>query len=125
TLFIRKWKITDNTRNIAGYNCRKAIWRVNDSTRIYAWYAQELMVSTGPESFNGLPGVILGLATEDGGVVYFAKKVEIVKPDVNTLRPPKVKGKIYTGKELRAKLEKDYGKEKWGKAMIHDNFDVW
>ncbi|HLS30381.1 MAG TPA: hypothetical protein VK021_05965, partial [Flavobacteriaceae bacterium] len=27
-------------------------------------------------SFNGLPGVILGLAIEDGGVVYFAKSVK-------------------------------------------------
>lgn len=125
SLFIRKWKITEHTRNIAGYNCRKAIWKANDSTRIYAWYAQELQASTGPESFNGLPGVILGLATEDGGVVYFAKKVEIVKPELNTLRPPKVKGKVYTEKELRAKLEKDYGKEKWGKEMIHTNFDIW
>lgn len=121
----RKWKITDSKRNIAGYNCRKAVWKVNDSTRIYAWFSQELQTSTGPETFNGLPGVILGLATEDGGVVYFAKKVEIVKPDPTTLVPAKTKSKIYTGKELRTKIEKEYGKEKWGKEMIHENFDIW
>jgi GLPGLI family protein len=125
TMVVRKWKITSSTRTIAGYNCRKAVWQANDTTRIYAWYAQELQVSTGPESFNGLPGVILGLATEDGGVVYFAKKVEIIKPEIVNLVPGKVKGKVFTGKELRAKLEKDYGKEKWGKAMIHENFDIW
>ena len=125
SLFERKWKITSSTRNIAGYNCRKAIWKVNDSTRIYAWYAQELEVSTGPENFNGLPGLILGLATEDGGVVYFAKKVDVIKPDVVNLVPGKIKGKIYTGKELRGKLEKEYGKEKWGKTWIHENFDIW
>jgi len=125
SLMIRKWKMTDNTRKIAGYNCRKAICVINDSTRIYAWFSQELETSTGPESFNGLPGVILGLATEDGGVVYFAKKVEIIKPDAVVLSPAKTKSKIYTGKELRAKLEKDYGKEKWGKAMIHEHFDIW
>ncbi len=125
TMAVRKWKITSSTRNIAGYNCRKAVWQANDTTRIYAWYAQELQVSTGQESFNGLPGLILGLATEDGGVVYFAKKVDIVKPELTNLLPPKTKGKVYTGKELRAKLEKDYGKEKWGKAMISENFDIW
>lgn len=125
SLSARKWKITDSKRNIAGYNCRKAVWKVNDSTRIYAWFSQDLETSTGPETFNGLPGVILGLATEDGGVVYFAKKVELIKPEPATLIPGKTKSKIYTGKELRAKIEKDYGKEKWGKEMIHETFDIW
>jgi hypothetical protein len=27
--------------------------------------------------------------------------------------------------ELRAQLEKDYGKEKWLKAMIYNNFEIW
>lgn len=121
----RKWKITDNTRNIAGYKCRKAIWCVNDSTRLYAWFSQELETGTGPETFNGLPGVILGLAPEDGGVVYFAKKVEVIKPEPSVFVAPKTKSKVYSTKELKAKLEKDYGKEKWGKAMIKDQFGVW
>ncbi len=125
TLLIRKWKMTDASRKIAGYNCRKAVCKINDTTRIYAWFAQELEASTGPESFNGLPGVILGLATEDGGVVYFAKKVEVIKPDLATIAPAKTKGKIYTLKELRTKMEKEYGKEKWGKDMIKSFFDVW
>lgn len=125
SLSIRKWKMTDHSRTIAGYKCRKAVWHANDSTRIYAWFAQELQVSTGPESYNGLPGVILGLATEDGGVVYFAKKVEIIKPDNQILYPPKTKIKIYTTKELKSKLEKEYGKEKWGKQMINEHFGIW
>lgn len=125
SLAYRKWKISENTRNIAGYKCRKAVWSINDSTRLYAWFSQELETSSGPETFNGLPGVILGLATEDGGVVYFAKKVEIVKPEPSIYVIPKTKSKVYTTKELKAKLEKDYGKEKWGKAMIRDQFGVW
>ena len=125
TLLIRKWKMTDNSRKIAGYNCRKAVCKINDTTRIYAWFSQELEASTGPESFNGLPGVILGLATEDGGVVYFAKKVEIIKPDIIAIAPAKIKGKVYTEKELRDRLTKEYGKEKWGKNMIREFFDIW
>lgn len=72
----REWIITENRREIAGYNTRQALWVANDSTRVYAWYAEQLVPSVGPESFNGLPGVILGLAIEDGGVVYFAKSVK-------------------------------------------------
>jgi GLPGLI family protein len=123
---IRKfnWKITDSKRNICGYQCRKALWQVNDSTRIYAWFCLEINVSIGPESILGLPGAILGLATEDGGVIYFAKKVEIIQPD-NTLFIPKKAKKTYKEKELITQLEKEFGKEKWGKAMIFNNFSIW
>ncbi len=125
TLRSRKWKITESKRNISGYNCRKAIWQANDSTRIYAWYCDEIIPNVGPESFYGLPGAILGIATEDGGVIYFAKSIEISKPDFVTLIPKKGKNKIYSSAELRAKLVKDFGKNKWGKAMINNVFGVW
>ncbi len=121
----RKWKITDSRRTIAGFNCRKAIWQCDDTTRIYAWYCNEIMVSTGPESYNGLPGLILGLATEDGGVIYFAKQVELTKQDVSLLRPEKVKGKIYTATEMKARFEKDFAKEKWLAEFLRNNFKMW
>jgi GLPGLI family protein len=91
SLFTRQWKITESTRKIAGYNCRKAMWKVNDSTRIYAWFSYDLLTGTGPESFYGLPGTILGLATEDGGVIYFAKKVELMTPPATAMVVPKKK----------------------------------
>ena len=124
SLFKRQWQITESSRKIAGYACRKAIWQPNDSTRIYAWFSYDITPSTGPESFNGLPGTILGLATEDGGVVYFAKKVEILTPTPATFILPKKK-KIYTVPELKAQMEKQYGKEKWFKNMILEQFGIW
>lgn len=125
TLTKRTWKITDSHRNIGGFNCRKAIWQANDSTRIYAWYCNEIMLSSGPESFNGLPGMILGLATEDGGVIYFAKQIELTQQDIQKLIPQKTKSKIYSSSELKEKLQKEFGKDKYGKEMIHDTFDIW
>lgn len=119
------WKITESKRSICGYQCRKAIWQANDTTRIYAWFCAEVIPSVGPESFVGLPGAILGLATEDGGVIYFAKSVEMTKPDPIALQPKKSKQKIYRSSELKAQLEKQFGKEKWGKAMIYNNFAIW
>lgn len=121
----RKWKITDSKRNISGYNCRKAIWQANDSIRIYAWYCDEIIPNVGPESFYGLPGAILGIATEDGGVIYFAKSIEVSNPDMSVLMPKKGKNKIYSSPELRTKLIKDFGKNTWGKAMIKDMFGIW
>ncbi|MCX6295969.1 MAG: GLPGLI family protein, partial [Bacteroidetes bacterium] len=118
----REWKITDSKRMISGYNCRKAIWKMNDSTRIYAWYTDDIVPSVGPESFCGLPGAILGIATEDGGVIYFAKSIEVSKPETETLLFKKGKKKIYSPAELRGKLEKDFGKNPWGKIMIRELF---
>lgn len=125
SLWKRNWKITDSKRVIAGYNCRKAIWQANDSTRIYAWYCDELMTSVGPESFCGLPGTILGLATEDGGVIYFAKSVETTPQPIATLLPNRGKNKVYTTPEIKAKLDKDFGKNPWGKEMIKNMFGLW
>ena len=118
----REWKITESNRVISGYNCRKAIWEMNDSTRIYVWYTDDIVPSVGPETFAGLPGAILGLATEDGGVIYFAKSVEITKPTIEQLSPKTGRNKIYETAELKTKLEKDFGKNPWGKAMIKDLF---
>jgi GLPGLI family protein len=125
SLWPRKWKITESKRTICGFLCRKAVWQVNDTTRMYAWYCNEIVTGVGPESFTGLPGAILGLATEDGGVIYFAKKVELTQQDPSMLVPRKVKGHIYTTTELRTKFQKEYGKEQWGKEFIHENFDIW
>ena len=114
----RKWKITNSTRNISGYKCRKALYEKNDSTRIYAWYANELTTSIGPEGYCCLPGVILGLATEDGGIVYFAKSIEFYKPKEEDLTPDLGKGKVFTLEALKIKIEKDYGNTPWGKGMF-------
>jgi len=112
TIKERVWKMTNKRRIIAGYDCRRAIWEANDSTTIYAWYAEEIMCSSGPETFNGLPGMILGLATEDGGVVYFAKEVLKDNFDVEK-RIPKVKEKDkLTEVEIRKAVTEQYGARK-------------
>ena len=121
----RQWKITDSKRNICGYSCRKALWQANDTTRIYAWYCDEINLNIGPESFIGLPGAILGLATEDGGVVYFAKKIETTEQSMEKLQQKKSKSKVYTTAELKEKLEKQFGKKEWAKEEINNILGIW
>ncbi len=118
----RTWKITDGKRTICGYECRKAIYQKNDSTRLYAWYSPLLTPSVGPEGFCGLPGTILGLATEDGGIVYFAKKIELSEPKKEELLLNPGKNKVFTIAELRQKIEKEYGSTPWGKSLFNDLF---
>ena len=119
----RTWKITERKRTIAGYSCRRAIWSKNDSTRIYAWYTDQIIASTGPETFNGLPGTILGLATEDGGVVYFAKIVNEKYQNMDEIISDIKIKKTCTEKELKEELEQKSKSNPWMGRIINYLFE--
>ena len=114
----REWKITV----ISGYECRRAIWEKDDTTKIYAWFSNKIVPSTGPETFNGLPGTILGLATEDGGVVYFAKNIKEAYVDPDNLKPSTRKKEIFKEKQLRDKLEKRAKSSPWMSRLVNEVF---
>jgi GLPGLI family protein len=122
SMHIRKWQITDSKRTIDKYNCRKAIYQKNDSTRLYAWYSVDIIPSVGPEGFFGLPGAILGLATEDGGIIYFAKSVEFMEPKMEDFAVNVKKKDVYTPAQLKAKMEKEMGGSEWGKRIYNEMF---
>jgi GLPGLI family protein len=86
------WKITNETRDIAGYPCRRANAIVMDSIYVVAFYTDKIPVTGGPESFTGLPGMILGVALPHENITWFATKVTDTPVAPNTLVAPK-KGK--------------------------------
>ena len=98
------WKITNETRDIAGYSCRRANALVMDSIYVVAFYTDEIPVSGGPESFTGLPGLILGLALPHENITWFATLVKDMPVAANTIVPPK-KGKETDYKGLVNTLE--------------------
>jgi GLPGLI family protein len=118
----RVWKVTESKRYIDKYHCRKAVYEKNDSTRIYAWFAVELETPVGPEGFGGLPGAILGLATEDGGIIYFAKEIELIEPKEELLRCKIGKNKVYSMDELEKEIEEKFSNSRWGKGMFTEMF---
>jgi GLPGLI family protein len=110
-----KWKITDETRNIAGFNCRRANALIMDSIYVVAYYTDQITTTGGPESFNGLPGMILGLALPHEHITWFATKIYTENVADAQLAPP-IKGKNVTSSALLLTLKdrmKDWGK--WGK----------
>ncbi len=117
-----QWKVTDSKRKIGKYMCRKAIWQKDDTTRIYAWFSVEVVPSIGPEGFNGLPGAILGLATEDGGIIYFAKEIIVEQVKIEDLKYDTKKEKIYTLDGLREELTKRFSGRSWGERLLKDMF---
>ena len=106
-----KWKLTPDTRTIAGFECRKAIGTLSDSITLFAFYTDELMITGGPEGIHGLPGMILGLGIPRLHTTWFATKVEVT--NINTgLITPATKGK----KVDRATMIKSLDKvlKQWG-----------
>jgi GLPGLI family protein len=117
------WKVTESKRTIAGFDCRKVIWKANDTTTIYAWYCDEIIPSIGPERFYGLPGAILGLASEDGGVVYFAKEVKFYAPKREELEIKRNK-KTQPLESIREQVELNMSRNKYWKTDISHYF-LW
>ncbi|SHM61592.1 GLPGLI family protein [Chitinophaga jiangningensis] len=70
-----KWKLTDETREIAGFECHRANALVFDSIYIVAFYTDQIPTKSGPETFNGLPGMILGIAIPHQHITIFAQSV--------------------------------------------------
>ena len=98
-----KWKITNETREIAGYSCRRANALIMDSVYVVAFYTDQIPVSSGPETFSGLPGMILGVALPHENITWFATSVTD-KPLEKPLVPP-VKVKVVDSKSFQNTLK--------------------
>jgi GLPGLI family protein len=90
-----KWKMTSDTRNIAGFDCRKAIGILHDTVAVFAFYTDEIMVSGGPEGIKGLPGMILGMGIPRLHTTWFATKVQTANVNIKSITPA-TKGKKVT-----------------------------
>ncbi len=90
-----KWKLTADTRMIAGYECRKAVGILDDTVAVFAFYTDELMVTGGPEGIQGLPGMILGVGIPRIHTTWFATKVDVFDVNMKEVKPA-TKGKKVT-----------------------------
>jgi len=116
-----KWRITNDTRTIAGFECRRATTVILDSVFVVAFYTDEITPSEGPESFGGLPGMILGMVIPKLHTSWYATKLTLGEP--KDLTPPK-KGKKMNYAEMLSTLEEslkdwgDYGKPYLMRIML-------
>lgn len=99
-----KWKLTDEEREIAGYKCRRANGIMLDSVYVVAFYSTDFDFQGGPESFSGLPGMILGVALPHENVTWFATKVNMDTDNID-ITPPK-RGKKITKAEFISEVDK-------------------
>lgn len=114
------WKLTGEYREIAGYNCRKASTIIMDSVYVIAFYTDAIPVSSGPELFNGLPGMIMGVVIPRMNLTFFATKVETQVPDSKVFVVKPTRGsKTVSFKLFREELLRDI--KNWGK----DNMKIF
>ncbi len=105
-----EWKMTGEVRDIIGFECKKAITKICDSVIVVAFYTDQISVKAGPENFNGLPGMILGLAVPRLAATWFATKLELDNEPIPTVPN---KGKKVKWTDINKELSK--GLKEWGK----------
>jgi GLPGLI family protein len=117
------WKLVPNeTREIAGFVCRKAQAIIFDSVYVFAFYTDEITVSGGPMGIHGLPGMIMGITIPRMFSSWIATRLEINGVKTSMITPPS-KGKKKQANELKQNVEKvskDWGT--WGQQSIWNIF---
>lgn len=96
TFFDWQWEITDEKKEINGYVCTKAISKIN-GYRFEAWFTEEIPISSGPEKFDSLPGLILYVNT--GAIELVAKSIKFIENPIN-IQKPTFTGQTYTFNEV-------------------------
>jgi len=131
------WKMGDETKTILNHLCRKATSQrigkrmmmsmdngkmerkeIDDTSTIVAWFTTDIPVSAGPEVQGQLPGLILGLETNNGRAVYTALEI-FPKADIASIKEP-TKGKKVSLDEFtkeRNKMMEDMQKNNRGGNM--------
>ncbi len=99
-----QWKLTNENRVIAGFNCRKAVAKIFDSVYVFAFYTDEILIPGGPCSINGLPGMILGVTIPRLYTSWIATKVSVVGVDENAIKQAAVK-KTYKMSFLKSTID--------------------
>ncbi len=112
-----KWKITGEQKQVGSYLCQKATFQ--DSTRnIVAWFTPMIPVPAGPDSYNGLPGLILHMDFDEGSRQITATDIELKTLEADVIVRP-TKGEKITEEEfktLREEKIKEMEEEFGGRA---------
>ncbi|MCP9769652.1 GLPGLI family protein [Lacihabitans sp. LS3-19] len=94
SLKMPKWKVLNDIKEVAGYICMKAsMVDTVKNQKIIAWFSTEIPVSSGPERFYGLPGMILETDIDEGAIVLTATSIIFNPAQEIPKLPKKLKGK--------------------------------
>lgn len=103
------WKLGQDIRQIQGMLCKNAFYTDENQREIVAWYTEEIRLPIGPESFHGLPGLILEVSINTDDIIISADKIDLRALKRNELRIPKG-GQEITEEAYRAMVEEQMEK---------------
>ncbi|MFC1620452.1 GLPGLI family protein [Candidatus Neomarinimicrobiota bacterium] len=106
----KAWRLTNKSTRILNYMCLGADLEMGDQS-ITAWFTSEIPISTGPDKFYGLPGLILAVEV-DGETAFLATSIDLTPPAGGVLVKPD-EGRKVTRKKLQRIMEekiKEYKK---------------
>lgn len=115
------WRLTNESRVIAGFNCRKAIGKIMDSVYVFAFYTDEILIPGGPCTINGLPGMILGVTIPRMYISFIATKLTISNVIDDEIKP--VTAKKFSSKAALKTLITERSKE-WS-SDDDENSKAW
>ena len=101
------WEETEETADICGYPCRKAIGEYG-GRKWQAWYAEEIAVPFGPWKISGLPGLVLKAADEAGNHSFEAITF---RQGNGEIAPSKIPNQVSIGHEKFIELKNEYDKD--------------
>ena len=107
------WKILNDMKEVAGHICMNA--SLTDTLRkqnIEVWFALDIPVSSGPDRFIGLPGMILEVDVNRGAMIMTADKIDVKPLTTELAVPQKLKGKKIDMDEYYLLLEKQIKERK-------------
>lgn len=76
-----KWNLQTGDTTLLGYRCKQAVTEYKGRSYV-AWYAEDIPVNAGPYVFDGLPGLILKIASTDGDYCWESKGLEESKEPI-------------------------------------------
>ena len=129
------WELTGETKNIGNYTCYKAVYekeeediqidmidgevkeeKVTKKRTLVAWYTTDVPVSSGPNNYGGLPGLILEV--NDGDQTIVCSEIILNPKEVKEIKEP-IKGKIVTRKKF-AEISLEKTKEMMNRYRSRD-----
>lgn len=102
-----EWTLQEETEEILGYNCQLAVSEFRGRT-YYAFFTDKLGFNGGPWKFDGLPGMILKVKSQDGVFSITAKSIELKKEETEIPNPYEDLDKIITYEEFKELYNKRY-----------------
>jgi GLPGLI family protein len=103
-----EWKLTGNQKMILDYPCQEAVLK-DTAKKVVAWFTSAIPVSTGPNGYANLPGLILSADIDSGKVVITATTIDLKDFDTKIMVKPS-EGKKVT-KEQFEKIREEKRKE--------------